>query len=84
MRIFLQVLAVENIYSLAFLRKNGDISPFLKISKEEFQRALYKKLFHNSTIIQSDDIISELEDIFVMFNHQDSITLIQKFFDHFQ
>lgn len=34
------------------------------------------------SIVQSDDLVGELEDILVVLDHQDRISFIQKFFNH--
>ena len=78
--VYLQILIVESVYSLAFLWKNGAVSPFFHINKI----SVYLCMFHDFTIIQSNDIISKFQDVFIMLNHQDSVALIQKFFDYLQ
>ena len=78
--VYLQILIVERVYSLAFLWKNGAVSPFFHINKI----SIYLRMLHDFTIIQSDDIISKFQNILVMLDHEDSIAFIQKFFDYFQ
>jgi len=38
-------------------------------------------LLHYFTFLKGDDIISEFQDILIVFDHQDGIALVQKFFD---
>ena len=45
---------------------------------------MIKYLLHNFSIIQSDHFISELRDVFIMFNHKDGVALIEELFNHSQ
>ena len=40
-----------------------------------------KSLLHQFPVIQCDDLISEFQDVLVMFDHEDGVSIVKEFLD---